>query len=201
MRVLIVSHHGLPHVGGREVLFGKDRRALADERHGVVHVASDNSRVLGVMEHLAGSKRKSLFLPYPVDTSLFRPPTAGERRAARQRLGWPEGRQKVLFVGRLIPDKGVLLLLQAVDGTYDIAFCGPGDPAILGHVPRAGVEYLTPRPQSELVSLYHAADLLVLPSAREGFPLVVREALACGLKAVLAYEPGYEPYSRLPGLF
>ena len=34
---------------------------------------------------------------------------------------------------------------------------------------------------STLASLYRASDLLLLPSTGEGFPLVVQEALACGL--------------------
>src|SRR6185437_11361000 len=38
-----------------------------------------------------------------------------------------------------------------------------------------------------LAEMYQAADLLVLPSSTEGFPLVVQEALACGL-GVLSTE-------------
>jgi D-inositol-3-phosphate glycosyltransferase len=137
----------------------------------------------------------------PVDRDLFRPPSETERQGARARLGWGPGRAKVLFVGRLTEDKGVHVLLEARDeASYDLAFCGPGDPSILGP-PTGGVEYLPPRPQRQLVSLYHAADALAVPSsAREAFPVVVQEALACGLPVVMSYEAGYAPYRALPGL-
>ena len=120
----------------------------------------------------------------------------------RSQLGWTDGRPRVLFVGRLTTEKGVPLLLECIDPErYDLVFCGSGDPALLGPLPRPGVEYLPPRPQTELVQLYQAADLLVVPSkVREGFPLVVQEALACGLKIVLGDDPGFDPYRRLAGL-
>jgi glycosyltransferase involved in cell wall biosynthesis len=163
-------------------------------------LVSFNSRITSLLRRLAPGPDKTLFLPNPVDRSVFGPPSAKERRAARQRLGWTDGRRKVLFVGRLVPDKGIPLLLQATDPSYDLIFCGPGDPAILGAPLPPRVQYLPPRPQPELVSVYHAADLLVLASRREGFPLVVQEALVCGLPVVLSNDHGYAPYAGLPGL-
>ena len=164
-------------------------------------LVSYNARVARLLERLAGTQTKTLFLPNPVDRTLFRPPTDFERQAARTRLGWPPDRPKALFVGRLIPEKGIPLLLKAIDARYDLVFCGPGDVAQLGPLPRPGVEYLPPRPQADLVPLYHAADLFVLPAGvREGFPLVVQEALACGLRVILGYDEGFEPYRQLPGL-
>ena len=104
----------------------------------------------------------------------------------------------MLFVGRLLPEKGVGLLLAARDPEFDLVFCGPGDASLLGMPLPPGVEYFPARPTAELVSLYHAADLLVVPSSlREGFPLVIQEALACGLPVVTCHDPGYEPYRRL----
>ncbi len=107
----------------------------------------------------------------------------------------------MLFVGRLLPTKGASLLLDCGDWNYDLVFCGPGGVSKLGPLPLSDVEYLSPRPQADLVALYHAADVLVLPTGvREGFPLVVQEALMCGLPVVLGYDPGFEPYRSLPGL-
>lgn len=163
-------------------------------------VTTYNARIQVTLNRL-GRRRDAEFIPNPVDAALFHPPTAKEREGARAALGWPADRRKVLFVGRLIAAKGVPLLLESRDPSFDLVFCGPGDPAILGPLPRAGVEYLPPRPQEELRGLYHAADALALPAeVREGFPLVVQEASACGLPAVLGYDPGFEPYRELPGL-
>lgn len=162
-------------------------------------LVSYNMRVVRLLEKFAG--RPARFVPNPVDWALFSPPGPGARARAREALGWTDGRPRALFVGRLTPDKGVVALLAAGDPSYDLVFCGPGDPAILGPLPRPGVQYLPPRPQPELVRLYHAADLLVLcPGMREGFPVVVQEALACGLPVLMTYDEGYEPYRRLAGL-
>jgi len=159
-------------------------------------VTTYNARIQGTLNRL-GRRRDAEFIPNPVDASLFFPPTVTERAAARAAFGWPEGRKKVLFVGRLIAAKGVPLLLDSRDDSFKLAFCGPGDASVLG----ANAEYLPPRPQSELRALYHAADALALPAeVREGFPLVVQEAVACGLPVVLGYDPGFEPYRALPGV-
>ncbi len=200
---ILTDHGGIQQFGSRLATFvarlgaetvGRASATLASR------VVTYNSRIQKTLNRL-GRRRDAEFLPNPVDGKVFHWPTAIERARARTALGWPGERKKVLFVGRLIPAKGVPLLLNLNDPAFDLVFCGPGDPGILGTLPRSGVEYLPPRPQSELLMVYHAADALVLPAeVREGFPLVVQEAIASGLPAIVGNDPGFAPYRELPGL-
>jgi glycosyltransferase involved in cell wall biosynthesis len=203
--VILTDHGGIQQFASPVTTFlarlgaesvGRLSACLADR------LVTYNQRIYRLLEHLSRTKHKSLFLPNPMDRELFRQPTAAERQAARTALGWTPPKPRVLFAGRLIKEKGVPILIAAADPRFELVFCGPGDTSLLGPLPRDGVEYLPPRPQKELVKVYHAADVLVLPcGVREGFPLVVQEALACGLNVVLAYEDGFAPYRGTPGLY
>ena len=159
-----------------------------------------NAKVERLLARLAGTTDKSRFVPNPVDPAMFYPPTTEERRPLRSQLGWPIDRPKVLFAGRIVADKGIELLLAASDPAYDLVFCGPGDPELIARSKAAGCEHLAARPQAELKQIYQAADLLVLPSWNEGFPVVIQEALTCGLPVITSDDPGYEPYRHISGL-
>jgi glycosyltransferase involved in cell wall biosynthesis len=112
-------------------------------------------------------------------------------------LGWDAGRPVVLFVGRMINKKGLPaieeLARQFPECDWALAGWGPVDPRTW-ELPN--VKVLGPVDQPTLVRYYQAADLLILPSLTEGFPLVVQESLACGTPAVL----GEDIASGAPGV-
>ena len=131
--------------------------------------------------------------PQSVDPDHFgRSITEQERAEARARAGGEDSPFLALFVGRLVPEKGVALLAEAfeqanTDGV--LAFAGSGElegrlPNVLGRVDR-----------QDLPALYAAADTLVLPSIRtatftEPWGLVVNEAMLQGTPAITSDAVG-----------
>lgn len=129
-----------------------------------------------------------------VDTLLFRPARSpAERARIRSRLGLPQDRVLVLFVGRLVPKKGYQLLLAAAGPAYELVFAGDGNDHPLSDG-RPGVHHLGTLSPADLAEAYRACDVFALPSTSEGFPLTVQEAMASGLPVVTTDDPGYAPY-------
>jgi glycosyltransferase involved in cell wall biosynthesis len=122
-----------------------------------------------------------------VDTEVFRLAAGDEKVAARRRFGL-DG-TVALFVGRFVEKKGVEVLRAVAEARPDLTFAFAGwgviDPASWG---LANVRVFSDLAGSSLAELYRASDVFVLPSQGEGFPLVVQEALACGLPVVCGTE-------------
>ncbi len=123
------------------------------------------------------------------------------RPTTRERYQIPDSAIVIGFLGRIVRDKGLVELAQAwqilkarnhhlhllLVGHFEPQDPLPGnveqllrsDPAIhlTGYV-------------DEIVDLYHAMDLLVLPTYREGFPVVPLEAAAMSLPVIATQIPG-----------
>jgi glycosyltransferase involved in cell wall biosynthesis len=127
----------------------------------------------------------ALSVPNGVDNEVFLPVDEARRAALRAELGVPAGTALFIFVGRFVEKKGLPLLhelaRQLPQARWLFAGWGPLDPAGWN---LANVTVVRGRSGRELACLYQAADLLVLPSVGEGFPLVVQEAMACGTPAL-----------------
>lgn len=136
-----------------------------------------------------GLRRPSELLFNGLDTDVFRLPASEERLGARARFGFSDSECVALFVGRFVEKKGLRVLERAAAMTPDFtwAFAGWGsiDPSAWDLSNVCVFEGLS---GAQLAELYWAADVFVLPSQGEGFPLVIQEALACGLPVVCGAE-------------
>lgn len=150
--------------------------------------------VVGLSRWLADcAARSSLFagrsvvnLPNPLDTGFFRPV---DRLAARRKHGLPLDKKLILFGATDStgdPRKGFDKLVAAL-GRLD-----PAEAELVVFGGRHGLERLPFRthvlvdfiPDDDLVELYSAADVMVVPSLQENLAATIMEPLACGTPVV-----------------
>lgn len=120
----------------------------------------------------------------------------------RHRLGLPQDANVVGFVGRFTRDKGLPELVEAFDailaakpgthlllvGWFDAAEDALGEDLhlrIKRHPRIHSTGYV-----ADTAPYYHAMDVMVLPTWREGFPNVVLEAAASGIPVVTTIATG-----------
>lgn len=140
-------------------------------------------------ERLTGPQPTFLDRPNGVDTALFAPADRDARQQLRSRLALPADRPVLLFVGRHVEKKGLDLVRELAESSPGWQWCligdGPVDPSTWG---LANVRALGRLAQYDIVDYYRAADVMVLPSVGEGFPLVVQEAISCGVPVAVHIE-------------
>ncbi len=138
-------------------------------------------------------------MPYAIDNDDFAARAAAataRQHALRQELGLAPDRRIILFAGKLMPRKRPDLLIAAWKAA---PWGGPlpalvmvGDGVLRDTLRREAPDAVWAgfRNQSELPALYGLADLLVVPSEREPWGLVVNEAMACGTAVVASDQVG-----------
>ena len=121
-----------------------------------------------------------------IDTHIYKPYNKQEVRA---KLGLPQGKNIILFsadLGITNPFKGgeyITQIIEKYQNNQDILFVNIGGGTTIEksdhiwHVP-----YVLN--QKEMAEWYSAADVYVYPSLADNCPLVVLEAMACGLPIV-----------------
>lgn len=145
-------------------------------------------------EHYGMDADKIPVMHTGVDTEFFRP--SGERRA---------GGRTIIFVGKLVENKGVILLLRAalqLAGRYPglrLRMLGGGEAGVIERLRReadeAGLPGLLELPgriaREKLPAELAAADIFAAPSVYEGGPgFVYLEAMACGLPVIACQGSG-----------
>lgn len=160
------------------------------------YLRDESTQIVTVTEYAETSLQnfcdvESSVIPHACDTEVFEP---------KDDIGGGPG-FTVIFVGRIDEQKGIELLLKTAPQLPEIDFriCGSGP--LESEVKAAAHEYKNIHFEgfvddtSSLVQLYNRADVLVLPSKRDGewveyFGVVLIEAMACGTPVVASAHPG-----------
>ena len=127
-----------------------------------------------------------------VSLDTYVPPGPAERDQARRELSLAADDTAVLFVGHEFDRKGLPVLfesLTALPDSFKLLVVGGSPDMIRDARARAQRVGLRDRVQftgevSDPLPCYHASDVFALPSAYETGPLVLLEALACGIPVV-----------------
>ncbi len=173
--------------------FPRQRRMILDavlRCDGVIAVAEALKTDL---VRLGAPAEKIRVLRNGVDLAMFR---RADRDAARAALKVDGA--VIASVGSLIPRKGHDIAIGALallpEATLIIAGEGPELGALKSQAEKLGVgarvRFTGQLRHEALIDVYNAADALILASAREGWPNVLLEAMACGTPAVAADAGG-----------
>ncbi len=150
---------------------------------------------------------KCATVPFGIDVSRFCMTDKIKDKVAGMRRRYPA--PILLFVGRLVPYKGLDVLIPAmnyVNANLLVVGEGPSKKALMRLTEKNGltgkIHFLGILPEEELVSSYHACELLVLPSVdtAEAFGIVQLEAHACGKPVVSTDLSTGVTYANLDGV-
>lgn len=139
-------------------------------------------------------------VPNGVDVEHFSNPDTQAVREVRERYT-PSNRPLVLFVGTVMPRKGVLELVKAFaevvdrcdshprlviagDDELDSGYVNRVETLIAGGSMESDIEMVGFVDENLLPALYTAADVFVVPSLEEGFGMTAIEAMAAGTPVV-----------------
>jgi glycosyltransferase involved in cell wall biosynthesis len=151
------------------------------------------------------------FSPHFVDAGYFHNASTiaaakgGGRDAVRSRLGIPDNAFVFTFVGALIPRKCPEVFISAIRryleqcNSSNVFAVVIGEGALRSTLEESSrdlhenVRFAGFVNQSEMPAYYSCADVIVVPSAYESWGLVVNEAAACGVPAIVSSNVGCSP--------
>ncbi len=173
-RVLDMIEHGYEHaITFAEKLFHPDF-------YGISERSCEWLRTFGI--------RAKGVIPNAINAEAFRGQASG--RDFRRELGINRDTLMLVFTGRLIPEKGIQVLLDVMSGVtqYDVQLVLAGEGPLRPLVEQSGLPnvHLVGRLDSpDIAALLLQGDLFVLPSRSEGFCTSLLEASACGTPSIV----------------
>ena len=204
---LVAQRYGIPYV---LTAHGSDIPGYNPDRFEFLHqllkpmwnaVMQDAAAVVSPSHFLADLIHDSINLPIDVIPNGFdaeRPAAdGGSRNAPSAMIPLRPKRNLVLVVARLFPRKGVQHFIDSVaalatDWEFVIAGDGPYLPElrVRAEAANARVRFAGFLPKAELRALYEEARILVFPSIRENFPMVLLEGMDTGCAVITTDAEG-----------
>ncbi len=152
------------------------------------HVLTLSRQSKKEIEELGIDPKKITVFTYWIDLKKFKAQSL--KLKAKKKLNW-DSNFVVLFVGRLVEEKGILVLLEAAKKwnkniTLVIVGTGPLGESIKYQVSSIkNIKYIGKVDNNDLPKYYNAADVTIVPSIHEeGFGRVILESLACGTPVI-----------------
>lgn len=200
----VVVHGAEITVPGRTPM---TRRMLARVLVGAELVVAAGGYPADEAERAADRGLPVVVVPPGVDTDRFRVPTPDERAATRSRLGIDADDELVVSISRLVPRKGMDVLIDAAARLAPsrprlrvvIGGGGRDEGRLARRIERTGapVELIGRFAEDDKPALYGAGDLFAmlcrdrwLGLEQEGFGIVFLEAAACGVPQIAGRSGG-----------
>lgn len=218
---LIHAHFAMPSGGACRIVAEKLKKPWVLTLHGSdVHIyptfskgaekifcktVQSANKVIAVGKNLADKAkektgRESIVLPIGIDLSKFRHPLISKRHVRKQ-LNLPDDKNIILFVGRLVKEKGIVELAESLAYLPEdtvIFFIGNGPERVtLQQHPMYNKQLflLGEMENEQVVDYMYASDIFALPSYSEGMPTVMIEAISLKIPVVCTSVGG------IPDLF
>jgi glycosyltransferase involved in cell wall biosynthesis len=139
---------------------------------------------------------------WSIDLERFRKITNEKRVQAIRKEHAVEEKLVFIFVGQLIPSKGIMKLLNAwvslpeqIQKNIALVIIGDGPQKeeiiyFIQNNKMSNIILLGHISYEELVNYYNTADVLIFPTLQDVFGMVVMEAMACGLPVLVSQYAG-----------
>ena len=160
------------------------------------------------LEHYGVPQEQLFYCPHAIDNDFFKKQAeqaiaSKKPEKIREELNIPPDAFIYLFVGKFIPKKRVADFIRAFQKAFPAPHPGTIHAILVGDGPLKGdllqlaksyldkIHFVGFKNQSELPTFYATANALVLPSdGEETWGLVVNEAMACGIPAIVSDAAG-----------
>jgi glycosyltransferase involved in cell wall biosynthesis len=163
-------------------------------------IVVDNMTRLALQAYL--NNEQLIFFPNAIDLSVLdRNPSLELARLIKPGPCLRDGKYRVLYLGWILPTKGLRELIhawhQVTDNDWELVIIGPGPNSfrkdLLSLIDNDSTIWLHDEiPNDEAWQWMKSADIFVLPTYTEGFPNVILEAMAAS-KPIIATPVGAIP--------